>query len=98
MNAKAADEQQQRPERASLKVKEGIVVSDKMDKTVVVKVARFVKHAEYGKYVQTTKKYHAHDEKNECGVGDTVRIVNSRPLSKKKHFRVQSIVSKAVKV
>jgi small subunit ribosomal protein S17 len=73
----------------------GIVVSDKMDKTVVVAVTIKKKHPIYGKYITNTKKYKAHDEKNECKVGDTVRIVETRPLSKDKYFRVQEIVERA---
>ena len=73
----------------------GIVVSDKMDKTVVVLVSIKKRHPIYGKYITYTKKYKAHDEKNECNVGDTVRIVETRPLSKDKYFRVQEIVERA---
>ena len=73
----------------------GIVVSDKMDKTVVVLVSMKKKHPIYGKYITCTKKYKAHDEKNDCKVGDTVRIVETRPLSKDKYFRVQEIVERA---
>ena len=73
----------------------GIVVSDKMEKTVVVAVTIKKKHPIYGKYITSTKKYKAHDEKNECNVGDTVRIVETRPLSKDKYFRVQEIVERA---
>ena len=73
----------------------GTVVSDKMDKTVVVLVSMKKKHPIYGKYITSTKKYKAHDEKNECKVGDTVRIVETRPLSKDKYFRVQEIVERA---
>lgn len=80
------------------KTQEGIVVSNKMDKTVVVSIVRSIKHKQYGKYIRRTKKYVAHDEKNECNVGDTVRIVESRPLSKTKKWRVQDIVNKAVVV
>jgi small subunit ribosomal protein S17 len=73
----------------------GTVVSDKMDKTVVVLVSMKKKHPIYGKYITCTKKYKAHDEKNDCKVGDTVRIVETRPLSKDKYFRVQEIVERA---
>ncbi len=73
------------PNKSTLK---GTVVSDKMDKTVVVAVTRFVKHAKYQKYVKITKKYKAHDETNAHKVGETVEIVESRPLSKDKHFSV----------
>lgn len=77
------------------KTRTGIVVSDKMDKTVVVSVKDKVKHPLYKKIVNTTKKFKAHDENNECGIGDTVEIMETRPLSKDKHFRVVKIVSKA---
>ena len=73
----------------------GIVSSDKMDKTVVVLVSMKKKHPIYGKYITYTKKYKAHDEKNECNVGDTVRIVETRPLSKDKRWRLVEIVEKA---
>lgn len=78
------------------KVREGLVVSNKMDKTVVVAIVRQVKHAQYGKFIRSTKKYVAHDEENVCGVGDLVRIVETRPLSKTKRWRVQDVVVKAV--
>ena len=66
----------------------GVVVSDKMDKTVVVSVSRFVKHPLYGKFYQINKKYKAHDEGNTCKVGDKVEIVETRPISKDKKFKV----------
>ena len=75
---------------------EGIVVSDKMDKTVVVVVEQLVKHATYKKYVKRKSRYAAHDEKNQCGVGDRVVIMESRPLSRTKRWRVSDIVEKAV--
>jgi small subunit ribosomal protein S17 len=74
----------------------GLIVSDKMDKSVVVQVERFVQHKIYKKYIKRYKKYHAHDEANACGIGDTVKIVETRPLSKLKRFRVSEIVKKAV--
>lgn len=74
----------------------GLIVSDKMDKSVVVQVERFVQHKIYKKYIKRYKKYHAHDEKNECQIGDTVKIIETRPLSKLKRFRVSEIVKKAV--
>lgn len=73
----------------------GVVVSDKMDKTVVVLVTGKKKHPIYGKYITFTKKYKAHDEKNDAHVGDTVEIVETRPLSKDKYFRVLRIVERA---
>ena len=74
----------------------GTVTSDKMDKTVTVLVERRVKHPLYGKYVVESKKYHAHDEANECGVGDKVEIAATRPLSKTKSWKVTRILEKAV--
>jgi len=74
----------------------GLIVSDKMDKSVVVQIERFVQHKVYKKYMKRYKKYHAHDEKNECRIGDTVKIIETRPLSKLKRFRVSEIVKKAV--
>lgn len=75
---------------------EGIVVSDKMDKTVVVVVQRLVKHATYKKYVRRKARFAAHDETNQCAVGDRVVITESRPLSRTKRWRVSGIVAKAV--
>jgi small subunit ribosomal protein S17 len=66
----------------------GVVVSDKMDKTIVVTVSRFVKHPLYGKFYKVSKKYKAHDEGNVCKIGDQVEIVETRPISKDKHFKV----------
>ena len=82
-------------ERNRRKTKVGIVVSDKMDKTVVIAIKERVKHPLYGKIVNRTKTFKAHDEQNECGVGDTVRVVETRPLSKEKRWRVVEIVEKA---
>ena len=73
----------------------GIVTSDKMDKSIVVSVERKVKHPKYGKFVKNTTKFVAHDEKNECGQGDTVRIMETRPLSKSKNWRLVEIVERA---
>lgn len=75
---------------------EGIVVSDKMDKTVVVMVEQLVKHATYKKYVKRKSTFSAHDETNQCGIGDRVVITESRPLSRTKRWRVSGIVEKAV--
>lgn len=77
------------------KVLTGVVVSDKMDKTVVVSVERRVRHPLYKKYVRRHKKYYAHDPKNECKVGDVVEIIESRPLSRLKRWRVLRTVVKA---
>jgi small subunit ribosomal protein S17 len=74
----------------------GLIVSDKMDKSVVVQVERFVQHTVYKKFMVRYKKYHAHDEKNICNIGDTVKIIETRPLSKLKRFRVTEVVKKAV--
>ena len=73
----------------------GVVVSDKIDKTITVAAKYKERHPIYGKFVTKTKKYHAHDEKNECEMGDTVRIMETRPLSKTKRWRVVEIVEKA---
>ena len=81
-------------ERKLRKVRQGIVVSDKMDKTVVVAVERKVPHKLYKKSINTTTKFKAHDENNECRVGDTVRIVETRPLSHDKRWRVEKIVAR----
>ena len=82
-------------ERNLRKSRTGIVVSDKMDKTVVVAIRERVQHPLYGKIVNRTVKLKAHDENNECGIGDTVRIAETRPLSKDKCWRVVEIVEKA---
>ncbi|MBX9783087.1 MAG: 30S ribosomal protein S17 [Chitinophagaceae bacterium] len=82
-------------ERNLRKTKTGVVTSSKMDKTITVAVERKVKHPIYGKFVKKTNKFHAHDEKNECGVGDTVKIMESRPLSKTKRWRLVEVVEKA---
>lgn len=82
-------------ERNERKTREGVVVSSKMDKTVVVNVIEKYKHPLYKKTVTRTKRFKAHDENNECGVGDKVEIVETRPISKDKCWRVQRIVEKA---
>ena len=81
--------------RAARKVREGIVTSNAMDKTVVVAVTDRVRHARYNKFVMRTKKLHAHDEANDAGVGDKVRVMETRPLSKNKRWRVVEIVERA---
>jgi small subunit ribosomal protein S17 len=78
------------------KTRQGIVVSNKMDKTVVVRVERLTKHPVYTRIVKRAKKIKAHDELNQCGVGDLVEIIETRPLSKDKRWRVTEIVRKAV--
>lgn len=82
-------------ERQLRKTRTGLVVSNKMDKSVVVSVERKVKHPIYGKFVKKTTKFMAHDEKNECGIGDTVEIMETRPLSKNKNWRLVQILEKA---
>ena len=77
------------------KTRTGVVTSDKMDKTIVVAAKYKERHPIYGKFVQKTKKYHAHDEKNDCRRGDTVTIMETRPLSKTKRWRVVEIVERA---
>ena len=81
--------------RGYRKVREGLVVSDKMDKTVVVEVEDRVKHPKYGKVIRRTKKYTAHDGENACGVGDRVLLMETRPLSATKRWRVAEILEKA---
>lgn len=81
-------------DRNRRKTKVGIVVSDKMDKTITVAVENFVRHSLYGKAVKTTKKFKAHDENNECQAGDKVRIMETRPLSKDKRWRLVQVVEK----
>ena len=81
-------------ERNLRKIRIGIVSSNKMDKTVTVAVERKVKHPMYGKFVQKTTKFHAHDEKNECSIGDVVKIMETRQLSKTKLGRVVEVVEK----
>ena len=73
--------------RGMRKTRTGVVVSDKMDKTIVVEIRTRVKHPLYGKIMNRTKRFKAHDENNECGIGDTVRIMETRPLSKDKRWR-----------
>ncbi len=82
-------------ERGSRKVRIGRVVSDKMDKTIVVAVEEFVRHPLYGKAVKRTKKFKAHDEQNVCNTGDRVKIMETRPLSKDKRFRLVEVVAQA---
>ena len=77
------------------KVRQGVVLSNKMDKTIVIAAKFKEKHPIYGKFVQKTKKYHVHDEKNETNIGDTVLIMETRPLSKTKRWRLVQIIEKA---
>lgn len=82
-------------ERNLRKTRTGVVTSNKMAKTITVSVERRVKHPIYGKFVKKTTKFHAHDEKNECTIGDIVRIMETRPLSKTKRWRLVEVVEKA---
>ena len=77
------------------KERTGVVTSNKMDKSITVAIKCKEKHPIYGKFVNKTKKYHAHDEKNECGIGDTVKIMETRPLSKTKRWRLVQIIERA---
>ena len=82
-------------DRNRRKLRVGKVVSDRMDKTVVVSIERMVKHALYGRYVRRRSKFKVHDEKNECRIGDTVRFMETRPISKDKRWRFVEIVERA---
>lgn len=81
--------------RGFRKTRIGLVVSDKMEKTAVVAIETRVRHPLYGKMVKRTHKFKVHDENNECGIGDTVRIMETRPISKDKHWRLVEIIEKA---
>ena len=81
--------------RGYRKTRVGVVVSDKMDKTIVVAIRTKVRHPLYGKMVNRTRKFKAHDENNECGIGDTVKIMETRPISKDKRWRLVEIIEKA---
>lgn len=85
-------------ERNLRKIRTGTVVSDKMDKTVVVAVETFKRHKLYGRTIRSTKKFKAHDENNECRVGDKVRIAETRPLSKDKRWRVTDILERGKRI
>jgi small subunit ribosomal protein S17 len=95
-NTEQSQQDLKNKERGLRKVREGLVTSNKMDKTVVVAVTYQQKHAQYKKYIKRTKKYVAHDEENTCQVGDRVRIIESRPLSKRKRWRLQTVVERAL--
>ncbi|MCF6341776.1 MAG: 30S ribosomal protein S17 [Bacteroidales bacterium] len=77
------------------KERTGLVVSNKMEKSIVVQIERRVRHAVYGKFIKKTNKFIAHDEKNECNIGDTVRIMETKPLSKNKNWRLVEIIERA---
>ena len=82
-------------QRGYRKTRVGVVVSDKMDKTIVVAIKTKVRHPLYGKMVNRTRKFKAHDEENQCGIGDIVRIMETRPISKDKRWRLVEIIEKA---
>ena len=82
-------------ERALRKTRVGVVVSNKMDKTIVIAIRDNIKHPKYGKIIKRTVKLHAHDENNECGIGDKVLVMETRRLSATKHWRLVSIIEKA---
>jgi small subunit ribosomal protein S17 len=91
----SADTTAEAPKGSGRKVRQGVVVSNKMNKSITVAVIRRVRHPLYKKYFNKTKKYMAHDETNDCNVGDTVRIVETRPMSARKRWRVDQIVERA---
>ena len=91
----AVEEMTETTDRAARKVREGTVISNKMDKTAVVEVVDRVRHAKYNKFVLRTKKLHAHDEANDVNIGDKVRVMETRPLSKKKRWRVTDVLERA---
>ena len=78
--------------RAQRKIKEGVVISDKMQKTIVVRVPRFTQHSQYGRIIKQASKFKVHDEKNQAKVGDKVRIMQTRPLSKEKRWRLLEVL------
>ncbi len=82
-------------ERNLRKEKTGLVISNKMEKSIVVQVERMIKHAKYGKFVKRTSRFMAHDDKNECNIGDTVKIAETRPMSKDKCWRLVEIIERA---
>ena len=94
-NQNTTTEVENAPSRNLRKVRVGLVTSNKMDKTIVVMVERRVKHPIYGKYVKKSSKFVAHDENNDCGIGDTVQIMETRPLSKRKRWRLINIIERA---
>ena len=92
---KQMSENTETTERANRKVREGIVSSNKMDRTIVVEVVERVRHPKYNKFVMRTKKLYAHDEANDANIGDKVRVMETRPLSKTKRWRVVEILERA---
>jgi small subunit ribosomal protein S17 len=93
--ATMATETAETPARAARKTREGVVVSNKMDKTAVVAVIERVRHQKYSKFVMRTKKLYAHDETNDVNIGDRVRVMETRPLSKNKRWRVVEVLERA---
>ncbi|TAE40484.1 MAG: 30S ribosomal protein S17 [Runella slithyformis] len=87
--------EQSTEERNLRKVRVGRVVSDKMDKSCVIAIDRKIKHAKYGKFMKKTTKLMVHDETNQCGIGDTIRVMETRPLSKNKRWRLVEVIEKA---
>ena len=94
LKAKSSSKHKKMTERNLRKTKTGLVTSNKMAKTITVMVERKVKHPIYGKFVKKSSKFHAHDEKNECNIGDLVKIAETRPLSKTKRWRLVEVVEK----
>lgn len=90
-----ATQSQHGVQRANRKVRTGVVTSNKMTKTITVKVERKVKHPIYGKFLKKSTSFHAHDEENTAGIGDTVRIMETRPMSKTKRWRLVEVIEKA---
>jgi small subunit ribosomal protein S17 len=90
-----ADTETAEEQRKARKVREGLVVSNKMEKTVVVAVTERVRHAKYGKFMLRTKRLYAHDEANDANIGDKVRVMETRPLSKTKNWRVVEVLERA---
>ena len=93
-----AKDKQPESSRGLIKTLRGVVVSDKTDKTVSVAITHQVRHPKYGKFMKRSNRFLVHDERNECGLGDTVEIVECRPMSRRKHWRVQQVIEKAVQV
>ncbi|MCK5896126.1 MAG: 30S ribosomal protein S17 [Cocleimonas sp.] len=93
MSTETASDQSVSTEEKTQRTQTGVVTSDKMDKTIVVKSERKVRHPLYGKYIRRSTKYHVHDEKNECKIGDTVTIKECRPLSKTKSWVLVQVVN-----
>lgn len=95
MNAQKKEEAKTQEPRGQIRTREGVVVSNKMNKTVVVSITRQVRHEKYGKIIKRWNKLYAHDEQNACKVGDTVEVIETRPLSRLKRWRVIKVLSHA---